>query len=337
MPIARTVGALACAVSIASAQPADEPATGPALVRECAALRPHATTDAGRAWLDRADDIRAEFDERAFYYAFRPNRAITAEAYDALPEEEREGWRRRDVTADTYYATFYGTAAAYLPAIEFAARAMGAEDDADAFEGTRVLDLGFGQMGQLELLAACGAEVVGVEVDPILTMLYDDSQDARAVENPGGEDGSVRVTECLWPNEEACRDDVGGGYDIIISRNLLKRGYVKPKELIGNYVPVAHGMSDEEACRRFYDALAPGGVLVIYSLGGKPDPAKPWTDIANPWPAEAFEAVGFEVIEHDLDVSPEAREMFVALGYRTPEEAADQLFGVCSVCRKPAG
>ena len=325
----QAVGVLACAVSISCPQPA--------LVGECDAVRADAATVAGNAWLDRADDIRAELDERTFYSARRPNRAITSADYEALPEEEREGWRAFEVTPDSYYATFYGTAAAYLPAVDFAATAMDATDDADLFEGKRVLDLGYGQMGQLELLAACGAEVVGVEVDPILTMLYDDTQQPRAVENPAGDGGSVRVTECLWPNEESCRENVGGGYDVIISRNLLKRGYVKPEKLLGNYVPVAHGMSDAEACGHFYDALSPGGVLVIYSLGGKPDPAKPWTDIANPWPLGAWESAGFEVVHHDLDVSPGAREMFVALGYRTAEEAEDALFGVCSVYRKPAG
>ncbi|GJM18423.1 MAG: hypothetical protein DHS20C14_06360 [Phycisphaeraceae bacterium] len=298
--------------------------------------RPLATTALGRAWLGRGDDVRTEFEDRTFYCAFRPNRAITAEEYAALPEDEREGWRERVVSADTYYSTFYGTAAAYLPAVEFAATTLGVGDDAAGFEGTRVLDLGYGQMGQLELLAACGAEVVGVEVDPILTMLYEDSQQPRTVENPEGDDGSVRVTECLWPNEEACRDDAGGGYDVIMARNLLKRGYVKPKELIGNYVPVAHGMSDEEACKHFYDALAPGGVVVIYSLGGAPHPDKPWTDIANPWPIDAWEAVGFEVVHHDLDVSADARTVFVTLGLGEAEPLESGLFGVCSVYRRPA-
>ncbi len=328
MTITNVAGALLCAVSISWAQPA--------LVGECEAVRALATTDAGRSWLDRSGDVRSEFDERAFYYALRPNRCLSVDDYDALPEDERGGWRRREVSADTYYATFYGTAAAYLPAVEFAAAALGRADDPGAFEGTRVMDLGYGQMGQLELLAACGAEVVGVEVDPILTELYRDSLTPRSVANPHGASGSVRVTECLWPNEASCREDVGGGYDVILARNLLKRGYVKPRELIGNYVPVAHEMTDGEALGHFYDALAPGGVVVIYSLGGAPDPAKPWTDIANPWPESAWGAAGFEVVHHDLDVSADAGEMFVALGYSEPDTVADTLFGVCSVYRKPA-
>ncbi|MEQ8770784.1 MAG: methyltransferase domain-containing protein [Phycisphaerales bacterium] len=298
-------------------------------------------TKAAAEWLDRADDVRgssaAPLPDRTIYIKTRPNDAITAEAYEALPAEEREGWRAYVVTPETYHSTFYGTPIAYLPAIDYAGEALrGTPDDPEpTFEGRRVMDLGYGQMGQLELLAACGAEVVGVEVDPILTLLYADSQSPRAVANPEGADGSVRVIECLWPNEASCRDDVGGDYDVILARNLLKRGYVKPKELIGNYIPVAHGMSDEEALGHFYEALAPGGVVVIYSLGGAPDPDKPWTDIANPWPEAAWEAVGFEVVHHDLDVSADAGAMFVALGYSEPETVADTLFGVCSVYRKP--
>lgn len=321
---------LACSTAASAQSP---------LAKDAEALSSMVRSKAAAQWLDRADEVTTDLPERTIYIRTRPNRAITAEAYAALPEGEREGWRAYEVTPATYHATFYGSPVAYLPAVDFAGEVLRgtAEDPEPTFVGRRILDLGYGQMGQLEMLAACGAEVVGVEVDPILTLLYEDSAEPRRVENPEGEAGSVRVLECAWPNDAACRDAVGGGYDVILARNILKRGFVKPARPVAGIVPVAEGMSDEEACRAFFDALAPGGVLVIYSLGPAPDPDKPWSDITNPWPREAWEAAGFEVVRHDADVSVPARLMFVALGYGQMGDLERDLFGVCSVYRRPGG
>lgn len=330
--------AFACSASLALAQP-DHPSP---LSKDAEALSAMVRSKAAAEWLGRADDVTGsngrELPERTVYIRFRPNRAITQPEFDALPGAEREAWRAREVTPETYLSTFYGSPIAYLPALDFAGEAMPAApgDPEPTFAGKRVLDLGYGQIGQLEMLAACGARVTGVDVDPILTLLYDDSLEPREVPNPDGPAGTVRVLECPWPNDADCRERVGAGYDVIVARNLLKRGYVKPKEPLGGYVPVAEGMSDEEACRQFFDALAPGGVVVIYSLGPAPDPEVPWSDIANPWARAAWEAAGFEVIRHDEDVSAPARVMFAALGYGEPDELEADLFGVCSVYRRPA-
>ncbi|MEZ6318586.1 MAG: hypothetical protein R3B49_07520 [Phycisphaerales bacterium] len=334
MKLAAALAALVCTLPSAFAQSP--------LSKDAEALRPMVRTKAAAEWLDRADDVTGsngrDLPERTIYVRGRPNRALTQAQYDALPEDERDGWRERPVTPETYLSTFYGSPIAYLPALDFAGEAMHAtpDDPEPTFAGKKILDLGYGQIGQLEMLAACGAHAIGVDVDPILTLLYDDTLEPREVPNPDGPAGTVQVMQCLWPNDADCRERVGTGYDLILARNLLKRGYVKPTKPIGEYVPVAEGLSDEDACKQFYNALAPGGVLVIYSLGPAPDPEVPWSDIANPWALSAWQAAGFEVVRHDEDVSTPARVMFAALGYGDPDDLETSLFGVCSVYRKPS-
>ena len=52
------------------------------------------------------------------------------------------------------------------------ALACAADAGIESFAFKRILDIGYGQLGQLEMLARCGAEVDGVEVDPVVHLLY---------------------------------------------------------------------------------------------------------------------------------------------------------------------
>jgi hypothetical protein len=94
-------------------------------------------------------------------------------------------------------------------------------------------------------------------------------------------------------------------------------------------------MSDTEAVQHFYDALVPGGIVLIESLGPKPDPEKPWSDIANPWERAAWEQVGFEVLAHDTDESNFARAQGMALGWDERMDLENGLYAVYSIYRKP--
>ncbi|MBO6739772.1 MAG: hypothetical protein JJ916_07930 [Phycisphaerales bacterium] len=267
-------------------------------------------------------------DERTIHAATRPNRGYTQAQFDALSEDEREGLQPFEVDAMRYYSTFYGTPLVYARVLELIDRHAPRFEIEDA----RIMDLGYGQLGHLRLWAQMGANVVGVEVDPILTAMYDGCAAVGPIEDAG----SVSLIEGAWPNDASCREEVGRGFDLIVSRNLLKRGYVKPTQRNPSFpVPVAWGMSDEEAVGHFFDALAPGGIVVIESLGPRPDPAKPWSDIANPWPRAAWEAVGFEVLAHDTDESPFARRQGMALGWDERMDLENGLYGVYSVYRKP--
>jgi len=48
-------------------------------------------------------------------------------------------------------------------------------------DGKRILDFGYGTVGHLRLLASLGADMVGVEVDPLLRALYSAPGDQGAI------------------------------------------------------------------------------------------------------------------------------------------------------------
>src|SRR5262245_4560872 len=79
----------------------------------------------------------------------------------ALPSAERDALQSRVLDEDYYYTTRYGTPLAYARPLDILASA--------GFEPARrhILDFGYGGIGQLRLLASLGADVVGVEVDPL--------------------------------------------------------------------------------------------------------------------------------------------------------------------------
>lgn len=305
-----------------------EPHPHQGLRDEAAALAPLVTTDLARAMLAEVERLPV-IDSRTLYIATRPNRALDEAAYHALAEEERAGLRAFEVGPARYYSTFYGSPLVYARLLDLAAAAWGADA---SLRGKKVLDLGYGQLGQLRLWAQMGADVTGVEVDPILTAMYTDNAAATGE----GTEGSIRVLECAWPNDEACRGSVGAGYDLFVSRNLLKRGYVKPDQLTPGFPePVGWGMEDAEMLGHLFGLMNPGGVVIVYSLGPASDPTKPWSDIANPWPREAWEAAGFEVVMHEADETGPARAMARALGWEAQMDLEKDLFGVCSVYRRP--
>ena len=309
---------------------AGEPEPHPlaALRAEAEALRPLAESDLARRMLDEVADLPV-VAPRTLHIAVRPNRAVRAEDLAGLPESERAGLRPFEVTSARYYATFYGSPLVYARLLDLAAGVWG---EGATLDGKRVLDLGYGQLGQLRLWAQMGAAVTGVETDPILTAMYAGEPAASGA----GATGSLRLLECAWPNDAACREAVGGGYDLFVSRNLLKKGYVKPERPApGQPEPVGWGMDDGVVLGHIFDAMKPGGLVIVYSLGPKPDPGKPHSDIANPWARAAWEAAGFEVLAYDADESAWARSMGRALGWDKQMDLINDLFGVYSMFRRP--
>ncbi len=267
-------------------------------------------------------------ESKQIHIAVRPNRGYTESEFEMLDESEKKGLQVFEVDPERYYTTFYGSPLVYARAFDLI------DQHAPGFEinNSRIMDLGYGQLGQLRLWGQMGAHVIGVEIDPILRAMYEDCEALGPIDHSG----SVELVHGAWPNEKETREEVGEQFDLIVSRNLLKKGYVKPAALNPKFpIPVAWGMSDLEAVSHFYDALAPGGLVVIESLGPKPDPEKPWSDIKNPWSKQAWIDAGFEVLAHDKDESEYARSLGKALGWDAQMNLEQDLFGVYSVYRKP--
>ena len=159
------------------------------------------------------------------------------------------------------------------------------------------MDFGYGTIGHLRLLASLGAEVTGVDVDPLLTALYSQPEDQGPVKNRRGQPGRIRLIEGRFPADQAVTTAVGKGFDLIISKNTLKKGYVHPERPVEKRRLLNLDVDDEAFVRALHDALKPGGWVMIYNItpaASPPDqPYKNWADGRCPFPRPVWEAARF--------------------------------------------
>ena len=93
-----------------------------------------------------------------------------------LPPERRATLTRRELDAAFYWETNYGSPLSYVRAVDVLAAAGLAE-----LSGKRVVDFGYGTVGQLRLMATLGADAIGVDVNPLLPALYSGPADQGPV------------------------------------------------------------------------------------------------------------------------------------------------------------
>jgi SAM-dependent methyltransferase len=264
---------------------------------------------------------------------------------DVLNEGEMLMWRPEDrsklkpfpVDESFYYTTKYGTPLAYLRPLDLLGRA-GVADAA----GVKILDFGYGTIGHLRLLASQGADVTGVEIDPLLRALYSARGDQGPVPSRSGHPGLIRLIRGRFPADPAVKTAVGGDYDVILSKNTLKNGFVHPERPVDKKRLLNLEVDDATFVRSVHEALKPGGWVMIYNVCpalAPPDkPYKPWADGRCPFPRAEWVAAGFQVLAFDQDDSPAIRELAHALGWDRGTEALDlkaDLFAHYSLMRKP--
>jgi SAM-dependent methyltransferase len=238
---------------------------------------------------------------RVIYRDRQHRRAYSAEAYARLDEAARRGLSRLVADEQYYYATDYGTPLAYVRALDL----LGQAGVSPAAE-TRLFDFGYGGVGHLRLLASLGFQVVGVDVSPILTLLYGGAGDqGRVPAVSGAVDGQLKLVEGQWPSGPGMAEAVGGGFDVIVSKNVLKKGYIHPDRPTGSFRLVELGADDATFLKAVFDALKPGGRFLIYNICpalSPPDkPFIPWSDGRSPFSRAQLEAAGFRVRELDRD------------------------------------
>jgi hypothetical protein len=249
-----------------------------------------------------------------------------------LSTGERQRLEQVELGRETYYTTRYGSPLAYCRALDVAG-----EHGMRSFKNKHVLDYGYGTVGHLRLMALSGAEAVGVDVDSFLTALYSEAEDQGPLGKRGG---SVRLVDGFWPGTPAVRDAVGAGYDLFLSKNTLKRGYVHPEREADPRRLLQLGVDDAEYVAAMFDVLKPGGLAVIYNLSpmqAPPDePYIPWADGRCPFAPEIVVDAGFEIVRFDVDDSRAARTMARLLGWDEGGMDVDgNLFGHYTVLRKP--
>ena len=288
-----------------------------ALLKEARAMQPFVRIAWVRRFLDATAALPAIPERRLFGDAAKAH-WFREDQLAALPPAEREALLERPLDSDFYYNTRYGTPLAYARPFDL----LGIENFAP--DGAKIADFGFGGIGQLRLLASLGADVTGIEVDPLTRVLYNFPGDQGPVARFAGaaRDGSVRLVYGRFPFEEPVATAVGGGYDLFISKNTLKRGYIHPEKPVPDRQRIDLGVSDEAFVRTLHDMLRPAGFVMIYNICPAPAPADepyiPWADGRSPFARELFEAAGFDVIAFDRDDSQAARTMAHALGWDAP-------------------
>jgi hypothetical protein len=237
-----------------------------------------------------------------------------------------------------YFTTKYGSPLAYARPLELLGRA----GVADA-EGLKVLDFGYGTIGHLRLLASQGSEVTGVDVDPLFRALYSAPGDQGPVPNRMGAPGRIRLIDGRFPADPAVRTAVGRGYDMFLSKNTLKNGYVHPERPVDRRRLLNLEVDDATFVRAVHDALKPGGWVMIYNICPAPSPPdkpyKPWADGHCPFPRSTWQAAGFQVLAFDQDDTPAIRALAHALGWDQGTEAINlnaDLFASYSLMRSQA-
>ncbi len=311
---------------------AEQPEGVDKICADAKAVRPLVQSNIARAFLDAASELpriknrRLYLDEATHTYYSPQNRA-------AVEKEKGTTLVEREVSENFYYNTKYGTPIAYVRTLE-----LYAPHSDDKLAGKRILDFGYGNIGQLRMLAACGVDAVGVDVDPLFRELYSQPEDQGKVPNSGTHAGSVKIIDGRFPE---IGPEVGGGYDLITSKNTLKNGFFNPERPVPKERLVDLGVSLEEFAKTIHKALKPGGVFLIYNIcpaPSKPDePYKHWADGRSPFSKEMLEGTGFKVIAYNANDDKETRKRAKALGWGVPEGGMDlenDLFGFYTIAIK---
>lgn len=364
VPIARALivalVALFCALVSAAdqPQPGTKPATeealpprpaprGVALLREqSGALGTLVGSESGKQFLGATVHLPA-ISTRVVHLNREKRLALSPTEFGALPgapATDRDGFAVKECDETFYYSTGYGSPLVYARVIDLAA----ARFELGPLADLKVMDFGYGSIGHLRLLASLGADVTGIEVEPLLRALYSDPSDAGTIENPGdsSKPGRITLLHGQWPADSALATAVGGGdsagtFDLITSKNTLKRGYIHPEREADPKRLVHLGVSDEAFVNAVREALKPGGLFVIYNISPAPAPADkpyiPWADGRCPFERAMCEDSGFEILAWDEDDQAAILDWWKALGYDEgkPREAMEkEIFAHFTVMRK---
>lgn len=221
----------------------------------------------------------------------------------------------REVAVDEafYYSGRFGSPLAYARALDLAEQ-HGFQPSPQA----RVVDFGYGSIGQLRMFALAGLAAYGIDPSELSSKLY------RDAEGKLGE-GSVKLFQDSFPASEKLRQELGDGFDLFLSKNTLKRGYIHPSRPVSDpRMLIQLGVDDREFLRQVHRLLKPNGLFVMYNFC----PAKasqdqkylPWSEGESPFSQADMTQAGFEVLAFDVVDDVEARKLAHALGWDTEDK-----------------
>ena len=288
-----------------------------------------------RAFLAAANALPRP-EARSVLYDAKAREAVTEEEFERLPTEARARFQPTPFEADFYYSTRYGTPIAYARALDVLGK-LAAQPSEDVMSGKRVLDFGYGGIGHLRMLASLGCDAVGVDVDTLLHAYYGASDQGMVASATGGVSGRVTLVHGHWPGDAGVKSAVGGAFDLGLSKNVLKLGYVRPAQKVDPRLLVDLGVTPPAFLGEVATALKPGGCFLIYNLcpAPKADRYIPWAYGQSPFTSEEFAAAGFELLAFDIDDQVAARELGFALGWHEQGmDLDDDLFAWYTLARR---
>lgn len=313
----------------------------PRIVADAQRLATTVKSDGAKRFLSRAAALPTVATRTLHHDAERSHYYTEAEAA-ALPADARAKLTKIEQSEEDYYNTRYGSPLSYSRPLDILfSRGVSLPP------GSKMMDFGYGYIGHLRLLASMGVHTTGVDVWPLLRALYSWPGDQGEITGPDGEKGSIRLIDGRFPAEPRVVSAVGSGYELIISKNVLKKGYIHPDRPVPDPKKLIQlGVSDEAALKAFHDALRPGGHFLIYNICPAPTPPDkpfvPYSDGRSPFTKAQWEAAGFEVLVFDQDDTEAVRAMGRALGWDQPSggdpgmDLVNDLSVLYTLVRRPA-
>lgn len=302
--------------------------------KDAAAMQPLAKSAVAKQLLEAYTTLPAIAEPRIVYFNRAKRDAMTEAEYTAQGLDTTSGYLRRELGEQFYYFTMYGSPVAFTRALDLVGQA-----GLKTLDKAKICEFGFGSIGQLKAMAALGADVHGIEVEPLLRVLYSDPADTGVVLSANGTAGRVNLHFGFFPTDMAINQALGSGYDLFVSKNTLKRGYVHPEKDVDPKMLVHLGVDDSTFVKRVYDLLKPGGYFLIYNLHPKYTPPTaekyiPWSDGRSPFEKALYEKIGFKVIAFDLNDTEFAHEMAKAFGWDESMDLANDLFGMYTLVQR---
>jgi SAM-dependent methyltransferase len=311
------------------------------LVADAQRLAAIVKSDGAKRFLARATGLPKVATRTLYHDADKSHYYTEAEAA-ALPAEARGQLKKIEQNEEDYYNTHYGSPLSYARPLDILfSRGVALPP------GSKLLDFGYGYIGHLRLLASMGVHTTGVDVWPLLRPLYSWPGDQGEIAGPDGEKGDIRLIDGYFPTDPKVASAVGSGYDLVISKNVLKKGYLHPDRPVPDPKRQIHlGVSDEVALKAFFDALRPGGHFLVYNICPAPTPPDkpfvPYSDGRSPFTKAQWEAAGFEVLVFDQDDTEAVRTMGRAIGWDQPYDGdpgmdlVNDLSVLYTLVRRPA-
>lgn len=323
-PVASSIPAAPAASSLPAAAAAPKLGALDQIRADAKALEPQVQTPLVKRFLAATAGLPS-ITPRALYHDEKKTRFFTEREVAALTAEERGALRNIAADEELYYNTRYGSPLSYSRALDILfARGL------ELAPGAKVLDFGYGYAGHLRLLASLGVDATGVDVDPMLRALYSEPGDQGEI--PPAAEGSakkgrMRLLNGKFPADPAITRAVGAGYDLVISKNVLKKGYIHPDRPAQEKHLIRLEVSDDVFLKSFFAALKPGGKMLVYNICPAPSPPDkpfiPWSDGRSPFTRQQWEAAGFKVLVFDQDDAAAVRVMGRTLGWDKGEGAWD--------------